>query len=583
MSEVGSVSRGRVLSWALAVLVGGLLAHLPGLGGAFVYDDLVTIVGNPHFTPLWPPSEALWAVPDSGLAGRPVVSFSFALDHALGGFDPHGYHVTNLVAHLAAALLLFGVVRRTLSTPALAPRFGAAAAGLAGAAALLWAVHPLTTSAVTYVYQRSEVAMMLCLLLTLYGAQRSWSGGRSWVVLSIAACWLGVGSKETMVAAPVLVLAHDALFGAGSVGAALARRRGLYAGLFASWVGLAALVVHSGAHGTSVGFAGAIGAWEYLRTQAVAIVLYLKLSVWPQPLVFDYGWPVPESAVRWATAGACVLALFAATLGALRRRRASGFLGLWFFAILGPTSSVLPIVTELVVEHRMYAPLAAVTVLVVCGVWALLDRVGVRGPAVLGVGLLAAAPLVVLTRARGAEYADPELLWSESLRHAPGNARAHYVLGEFAREGGRVGEAQAHYRQAVELQPDDPFWRLNPGVLALEQGDLDLALEMLEAAVRLRPAWTVAHYNLGLARKADGDLSGAVASFETALGQSPTYLEALVELADAHARGGDFQQASAWIERALSIAPPRHTAELMRRREAYAAGRLPGETGAPGN
>ena len=100
-------------------------------------------------------------------APRPVVQFTLALNHSLGG-GVWGYHAFNLAIHLLAALTLFGIVRRTLTLPALAPRFARASTALAFCIALLWALHPLQTESVTYVIQRMESLMGLFYLLTLY-------------------------------------------------------------------------------------------------------------------------------------------------------------------------------------------------------------------------------------------------------------------------------------------------------------------------------------------------------------------------------------------------------------------------------
>ena len=83
---------------------------------------------------------------------------------------------------------------------------------LALSCALLWAVHPLTTSAVTYLVQRVESLMALCVLLTLYCSIRAWSGSRWWTAAAVSACAAGMASKESMVAAPLLVVIWDAVF-----------------------------------------------------------------------------------------------------------------------------------------------------------------------------------------------------------------------------------------------------------------------------------------------------------------------------------------------------------------------------------
>ena len=154
-----------------------------------------------------------------------------------------------------------------------------AAGGLAFAAAALWLVHPLQTSAVTYLSQRAESLVGLLLLATLACSLRGWSVG------AVVCCALGMASKEVMAVAPVLVLLHDRTFLAGSFREALRRRPAMYAGLAATWGLLAALVLSTHGRGGSVGFDAGTSPWEYAATQPAAIATYLGLAVWPHPLV----------------------------------------------------------------------------------------------------------------------------------------------------------------------------------------------------------------------------------------------------------------------------------------------------------
>ena len=159
----------------------GLLVYANTLSGPFIFDDLTSIEQNPSIRRLWPLSEPLSPPRDTPVAGRPLLNLSFAVNYAVGGLDVTGYHLVNLAIHLLAALVLFGLVRRTLLLPSLAPRVGESATNLAAAAALLWMVHPLNSEVVDYVTQRSASLMGLCYLLTLYCSVRALSAGaRRW-------------------------------------------------------------------------------------------------------------------------------------------------------------------------------------------------------------------------------------------------------------------------------------------------------------------------------------------------------------------------------------------------------------------
>src|SRR5262245_33459333 len=294
------------------------------------------------------------APPDTTVSGRPIVSISLALNYA---FTPElwGFHAVNLAIHVLAALTLFGIVHRTgvrLESDTFAFWI-----------ALLWAVHPLQTSAVTYIVQRAEALTGLVYLLTLYGAIRAIDGPRkAWTAAAIATCALGMATKESMVTAPLAVIAWDWVFAPRQ----MRRRVPLYLGLAATWT-IAAVIVAGGYRSQSVGF-GLRGwtPWPYLVTQAGVIARYLRLAIVPWPLVLDYGWPRATSVADVAVPAGMIVGLLALTAWAFVRRMPIGFAGVWFFLTLAPTSSVIPIVTEVAAEHRMYLPLAAVLAV---GVW----------------------------------------------------------------------------------------------------------------------------------------------------------------------------------------------------------------------
>ena len=230
--------------WALAgvLVLAAAAAFSNSFAGAFVYDDLTGIVENPTIRHLWPPGTVLSPPPTAGTGGRPVANFSLALSYALGGGAPWGFHALNLLIHALGALALFGVVRRTLLLPALRPRFGPHATMLAFTIALLWAVHPLSVSVVTYLSQRTEELMALFYLLTLYCFLRAADGApRRWLPLAVASCWLGMASKEVMVTAPVLVFWFDRTFVAGSWRAAWRMRWRFHLSLAAAWIAPALL------------------------------------------------------------------------------------------------------------------------------------------------------------------------------------------------------------------------------------------------------------------------------------------------------------------------------------------------------
>ena len=237
------------LGLAALVLAGAAAwAYRNSLTAPFVFDDVMAIERNETIRHLWPPDALLHPAFDTSVSGRPVLNFSFALSHALGGGRIEGYHAGNVLIHVLAGLALFGIVRRTLARRAV-PEEPEAGALLAFAVALLWLVHPLQTESVTYVIQRAEALMGLFYLLTLYGlvraADREAAGkpGTPWLVASVLCCLLGAATKEVTATAPVLALLYDRTFVGGSFREAWRRRRAYYLALGSSWVLSAWLVL----------------------------------------------------------------------------------------------------------------------------------------------------------------------------------------------------------------------------------------------------------------------------------------------------------------------------------------------------
>jgi protein O-mannosyl-transferase len=543
---------------ALLIVLAGAWAYSPSFRGVFVWDDSGAIVENAHVRALWPLSESMTAPLDTTLAGRPVASLSFAIDYALAPVDvrdvmkPDGparraaveqryldnvwrYHATNLLVHLLASLALFGVVRRTLQSSRLQPIWAEHATIMAAAVALIWAVHPLNTQAVTYVVQRVESLMGLFYLLTLYcairagheGAGRAW-----WIAGAVLACLLGMGTKEVMVTAPIVVVLWDYWFAPAGVSR---RRWPLYAGLASTWA-LLALLLASPSRTHSVGFGlGGWTSWAYLQTQAEVIVHYLRLAIVPDSLVFDYQWP--RAASLWAVApqAAALVMLFAATALAVVRRWPVGFLGAWFFLILAPTSSVLPIATEVAAEHRMYLPLVAVVAAAVLGVaaagfrWAASTEATARSKRLLGgVSLLAVAGTAValgqLTRDRNQVYWSNDALMLDTIAKRPANNLARFSYTSSLVSQGRYAEAEAQARMLLTAE-GTAEWRAHThlflGTALCATGRVGEGIRELEAALALAPTLTDANALLGEAYDGLGRTAEAAEQFAMAVAGTP--------------------------------------------------------------
>jgi len=593
--HASAVDRRRHDWWSAAggllIILAGVAAYHNSLDGVHLFDEDRRIVNNEQIRRLWPPWDLL-------ATRRPVVSLSLAVNYAIGGDDVTGYHVFNVGVHILAALTLYGVVRlsvvnwrspiaeRRTPTGGIPNRPHAGQStiddpqspvfdvGLALAAALIWVVHPLGTQSVTYIIQRSEALMGLFFLLTLYCVIRGARSSRGvvWYAVAVGCCILGMGSKAVMVTAPVMVLLYDRTFLAGSFAGALRRRFGLYLILGATWFVLGACgvvwgVLHPSPRiGAHVGFAfTGVTPKEYLLSQAGVIAYYLRLSLWPHPLCLDYYWPVARSLGAVLGPMLLVVLLLAAALWALVRKPWLGFLGAWFFVILAPTSSFIPI-KDLAFEHRMYLPLAGVIVLVVVAGHALLTAVfsrtgsrsasdGARRAVATVLVVAAVASLGWATVRRNTYYASAFEMWSDVVAKRPNNPRAHDSLGIAWEALGRLDEAEREYREAIRIDPGYVNAYNNLGSVLSKRGSLDEAIAQYRAALRVAPRHLVARINLGDALVRRGILDEGTRMLRGVVRNNPTHPVALYALGNALSARGDLDEAIEKYRRALEAKP----------------------------
>jgi tetratricopeptide (TPR) repeat protein len=500
------------------------------------------------------------------VAGRPVVRASFAVNYSLGGLDVKGYHALNIAVHVLCALLLFAIVRRTLERWS-DDELKGSATGVALAASVIWALHPLNAGVVTYISARSESLMVLCYLgMLLAGLRVHDSRHRAvWHCGAVGACALGMATKESMVTAPVMFVLFDRAFVFASLKEAWNARWRLYVALFATWGVLAALA-SSAPRAESVGLSLGVSPWTYLLNQAEIITDYLRRAFWPDQLVFAYGEPRAITLVDVMPQALLVTVLVGFAFWAWHARPKVGFLGLGFFVLLAPTSSVVPIATEVAAERRMYLPLACLVVLVVVSArraWSELGKQGEHGwPPRTGVvaGVVTvmalAVPLGITTMRRNAEYASAELLWRTTLDRWP-SAVAHRNLATALKQAGKREEAVTHLRATLT---DHPEGRYAVGLELFEMGRDEEALAELRtfldtAAVEGSDVEANARYVMGRALTELGRREAAVRELTHVLGDQPNHADAQLALADLLLGRQAFEEALRRYQQFVSLRP----------------------------
>jgi len=544
-----------------------------------IFDDGNSIVYNPSIKRLWPlVGDAETPGPlnpgqDFCTSGRPLVNLSLAVNYRFSRrYDPTGYHIFNAVLHTVNAVLLYAIVRRTLRLDYFQGRFASAAGPLALIAALIWAVHPLQVDAVQYITQRTELMVSFFYLATLgaslhYWAADSRAGRAAWLLAATLAGLGGAASKEVMASAPAMVLLFERTFIAGSFVKALRSSWPLYVGLSLTWGLLFALNV-GGPRSETAGFHVDLAPYAWWLTQCKVLCIYLRLAVWPWPLVIHYEFPFLDSlAVAWPWLLA-VTALAVVTVVLVWRRTAAGFVLTWVVAILSPTL-VVPIITEIAAERRMYLPLAALVTLAVAGGYALiarwLQRPGARSTGqqsagrplliICAVGIVAAVIYGSVSARHLRLYNEPLQLWQDALKYQPGSSISQFNVGITLSTMGRVQEAIPHYEEAIRIKPRDGGTHNNLGFALLLVGRINEALGHIEKAIELKPESAEAHNNMGLALAHVGQTDEALAQFEQAMELRPEYADATVNSGVLLSRLGQPQAAVARLREALNWEP----------------------------
>ncbi len=476
----------RVSRGVLAALVFFLpvALYVNTLGHGFVFDDDALILQNRQVT------DFRIAEIFSGHGYRPVRTLTYAVNYALGGENPVGYHLFNVLLHALNALFLFRLLEEW-NASSVAAAFGAVA----------FAVHPVQTAAVAYISGRKDLLATCFVLLglRLYTRFRK-AGGWKRMALSMTCFLLAVFSKEVAVVFPVLLLFAEALVLEGPAGASPLARVSTF--LRGRWMAAVAALLVSGAGVWFVLFVGRAtrmtGYWggspgSNWGTSLRLFAHYLKLVFWPHPLIADYkGEVFPLSTGfgdPWTLfSGLLLLGFLGSIFWIAPRFPWLAFGQLWFFVCLTPVLQIVPF-HELAADHFLYLPLVGLSLGVVQTVMSLGE--GVWRPRMAGAAAVLFLVWSGLAVARNGDWKDSLTLWEATYATAPGSYRANANLGKiYFGDPTRREKGLELTRRAVELDPDDPVASSNLGAMfyvlaqgAYTRGDLTRAEDLTNQAV----------------------------------------------------------------------------------------------------
>lgn len=511
----------RALPFAYGIVVAvAAIVYLNALQTPFVYDDHRTVVENFSIRDFRDWRAVLLYQPL-----RPVLNISYAIDYAIWGENPFGFHLTNVLLHILNVLLLFriGVASESDHDRGQPGGMGQVRPEIVGfTAALIFAAHPMMTSAVTYVTGRSEVLCTTFFLTALLCARRCLlEQGRRWWPLTVGLWILSLATKEVAAMLPLVLMCYERF----ALRLTPERRRRAIRILIGPMLSVAALV----AIGRLVAFSfvehpGDVSLdGQLVFAEVNVIVGYLKLMLMPEGQTIFHAVPLAGPLdVRTLMSFAVVVAL---VLIGWRARARAGLVtfGLaWFFLLLVPsTLLVLLGRAEPMAEHRVY--LASCGLILVAGTaveWSLrrstlkTRRARLALQAAMVVALLSLGGRAML---RNAVWADPIGLWRESVAQAPQHWLPRLLLGEALHAAGRQQEAIAEYRRGINLRPDQELAYQKLARAWLETGNLGQAWATFYELRGRYPQSAVAANGLGALALLTGDREGARTHFQRAL------------------------------------------------------------------
>ena len=479
----------------LSLAVVGWAVYINSLTNPFVYDDFRLIVENSTLATPTNVQAIVWHD-----ITRPVVNLSYALDAAIWGLRPLGFHLTNVLLHAVNVVLVF-LFALALARDDRAGRLPdgdaesigqesadeAACRLVAIVCGLLFAVHPMLSQAVGYISARSDLLCATFVLLTFLAARRFFlGGGFAWAAAAFVSWLLGLGAKEVAAMLPLALLAYDVLVLPRLVSGR--RRAVLHIPLLMMVVTAVALrvwVLRRIEYEAGSGFD-----WTLAFVAVDAFRGYLQLLLWPAgQTIFHALAPIVQPFDLRVIVSLTLFGGLFALAWSLRRVSSLLLFGLlWFVLFLAPSSALFVLGRgEALAEHRVYLASAGVFLVVAASLGVVLGGIS-REATALRWAILGAVGVVALqlggrTLLRNAVWADPVTLWREAAQRAPEHWLPHLMLGETLRIRSGCSEAEPEYRMAIHYAPEETFAYTKLGGCLIERRAFDEA-EMVFVQLR---------------------------------------------------------------------------------------------------
>ncbi|MDP2168744.1 MAG: tetratricopeptide repeat protein [Thermodesulfovibrionales bacterium] len=574
---------GKTVFLVLGVL--GLGVYANSFENAFQFDDLTGILKNPEVHNPFEPFRVFKFWPT-----RFLNYWSISWNYYISGEKVFSYHLVQIILHLLNAFLVFKLIEALSKAAGLSERGG----HIALFGSLVFLLHPVQSQPVNYISQGAVLlASFFYLGATLFYLRYRFEGKKKYYFISLASAALSAFGKETAATLPIalLILEFTVLGIKGKPDGLRARLWRLSPFAFPLIAGIILTVWRRMNWGQDFTVAEAdavaagIGTWDYFVTQLAVIKTYLRLFVLPLYQRFDYDYPIYDSFLNAPVFFSALLhiALIGAAVFSWRSLRLRLFsLGIiWFYITLLVESSFMPIF-DLIFEHRMYLPLAGLSMAAASLVF-MPGRAGAR-KALMVFACAALLSFSALTVKRNAVWRTEVSLWEESRSYAPQKARVRHLLGLAYKKEGRYRESAEEFQAALasssnrdcirsKYELSNAFFLAGMYEDSAKESKEVLGLIYKEtgmketgpvpgfkgtpeqmAAIKRFSLWKV-HNNLGTALLRAGHTEEAIAEYRKALYLNPGYLDGKNSLGLALMNAGAYEEARKEFEALLKAAP----------------------------
>jgi tetratricopeptide (TPR) repeat protein len=543
----------------MAVIV--FVIYAKTLTGDFIFDDVPNIKDNPHLRLGHITAENLLDAAFEGPSTRrPVAKLSFALNYYFHGYNVAGFHMVNILIHIANGVLLYLLISFTGCTPAM-HRYRGQYRWIPFFSACVWLVHPIQTETVSYIVQRmTSLATMFYILSFLFyiRARLETANAKKTALFCAMAVsgLLALGSKEISATLPFFIILYEWYFFQDLSLTWIKNRAPLIVAVLILMVTISIIYLSGFTLEiiSSIYSDRSMTMEQRVLTQFRVILYYIGLLLWPHPsrLNLDYDFQLSYSLLDPVSTLLSMTAIFAFLIFAVftaKRQRLMSFCIIWYLGNLIIESSFIPL--ELVFEHRNYMPSMFFIFLGV-----LLSHHYLK-PKWLPPLLLSAIVVIcaLWTFERNDVWRSPILIWKDTINKSPQKARPYNNLGVALVKRGYFALAVAQYRHALQLDPEFAYAHASLGHVLTKQGKTEEAIEHFQTALKLDPYQYEAHNNLGIALTIQGDHQQAIEHFSAAVLINPDYPEAHSNLGLAFRRQGRFQEAIVHFNVALKLDP----------------------------